>query len=319
MAFKLTALDRKILSTLMQDSRISTAKLARVTRTSREVANYRIARLEKAGIILGYVTEINIERLGFLGGFLLLAIKKKAEARLKEYISASKNICWVGEHIGRWDIGMSILGKTPSGIDAEFNLLYRRFRDNIIDHQFVMHKKNYYFNEKLFGQVRVRKEKPERDFKLDNNDKKILKLLSRNARIGYVELAGKIPLTAQAIKSRIRRLESSGIIDRYTIFIGYTKLGIYQYSVFIANKSIEDRPGLISFLEQHRHVCYICEYIGDQFLEFGVFLEDPYRLRDVLREIEERFPDNRVVEISLQKEIISTAPADCVFEPCKTI
>jgi hypothetical protein len=50
-------------------------------------------------------------------------------------------------------------------------------------------------------------------------------------------------------------------------------------------------------------------------MEFGLFVKDPYELRERLQEIEEIFPNNRVIEVSLfQKEFVSVGPPSCVFE-----
>jgi len=68
-------------------------------------------------------------------------------------------------------------------------------------------------------------------------------------------------------------------------------------------------------LAQHGNVSFIAEYVGDPFIEFGLFVKDPYELREKLQEIEEKFSDNRVIEISLfQKEFVSVGPPSCVFE-----
>lgn len=50
-------------------------------------------------------------------------------------------------------------------------------------------------------------------------------------------------------------------------------------------------------------------------MEFGLFVKDPYELRGKLQEIEETFPNNRVIEVSLfQKELVSIGLPLCVFE-----
>lgn len=98
------------------------------------------------------------------------------------------------------------------------------------------------------------------------------------------------------------------------MFIDYAKLDVYQYSIFIINKNVDRRKKLLSYLSAHKDVCFICEYVGDQFLEFGVFVSDPYALRNTIRDIEQAFPGNRIIEHSLQKEVVSIGPPPCVFE-----
>lgn len=52
--------------------------------------------------------------------------------------------------------------------------------------------------------------------KIDDIDKKILSLLSDNARISYVDIAKEVNLSRVAVKSRIENLEKDGIIEKYT-------------------------------------------------------------------------------------------------------
>lgn len=314
MKLNLDATDIKILRAMMNDSRMPITKLAKAARASREVVTYRIKRLEKKGIIKDYVTEIDTEKLGYVGAAVFVALKAEREEEFRRYLESNKNICWVGEQFGIWDFGMSILGRTNQEVDYHFAEMYDKFKDMIIDHRLTMHKRNHYFYEKLFQTKVSMKEKKFIIFVADDNDRKILKELALNSREDYVELVKKVPLSAQAIKNRIRRLEQCGYIKRYSLFLDFSKLGVYQYSIFITNKNLDQRKKLVAYLSNHPEVCFICEYIGDQFLEFGIFVDNPYELRKKIQVIEEAFPDNRIIEVSLQKELVSTAPARIVFE-----
>lgn len=313
MKLSIDVVDRKLLASLTKNARIPITILAKSAGISREVAMYRIKRLQEKGIIIGFVTEINFEKLGYLAAAVFVATKTAREKEFRDYLIKSPYISWVGEQVGIWDFGMSIFGKSIEEVNKRFLDLYQAFKDIIIDHRFTLHKKNSFFYEKLFGaDIKTYKE-PSIKCKADAIDKKILSLLASNARMDYVELSKKINLTSPAIKDRIKRLENAGYIERYTTFIDFSKLDIYQYSIFIVNKEIETRKKLLSYLAKHPDICFIVEYVGDPFLEFGLFVENPYDLRKILRKIENAFPENRVIEISLQKEVVSFNPAECVF------
>lgn len=60
---------------------------------------------------------------------------------------------------------------------------------------------------------------------------------------------------------------------------------------------------------------FVAEYIGSPFLEFGVFVDNPYDLRKILQEVEEVFPNNKILEVSLfQQELVSIGPPKCIFQ-----
>ena len=60
---------------------------------------------------------------------------------------------------------------------------------------------------------------------MDKTDIQILKILQENGRITIKELARKVHLSPTPVFDRVRRLESSGIIERYTAVLNADKLG----------------------------------------------------------------------------------------------
>jgi DNA-binding Lrp family transcriptional regulator len=305
-------IDRKLLGLLLQNARAPLTQLAHACNTSREVIAYRMKRLQQQGIIRGFTAEIDTAALGFVGAAVFLATKAKGEALLRVRIADDPHIAWIGEHAGIWDLGMSLYGRTAGEVEARFLRLHSEFQDTILDYRFTLHKRNHYFYEKLFGMRSPRRRPAGAGCAIDDTDRRLLSLLVADARIDYAQLAREVKLSGPAVAQRIRRLERCGIIIRYTAFVDYSKLSVYQFSIFITSK-LEDRARLISFLAEHPAVCYICEYVGEEFLEFGVFVSDPYGLRAILQSIDEAFPENRVKEHSLQREIASMGPPRCVF------
>ena len=54
---------------------------------------------------------------------------------------------------------------------------------------------------------------------MDHLDTKILKLLQKNARITASEIGAQINLSVPAVSERLKKLESSGIIQQYTAIL----------------------------------------------------------------------------------------------------
>ncbi len=309
-------LDTDLLRVLTKNSRISLTQLAKKVKVSREVATYRLNRLKKENIILNFVTEINTEKLGFVGAAVFINIKATRQIEFKQYLAQTTFVSWVAQLSGVWSFGFSIIGRNNEELDHHFLQLYHTFKEDIIDHRFTIHKQSQFFYQKYFGTIAKEiSNKKEKEYTLDRKDKIILQELSSNARIDCVALSQKVSLTAPAVAQRIRHLESSGYIRDYSLFIDISKLELYQYSIFIINKNIDEKESLISYLSEHNNVSFIAEYVGDSFIEFGLFVTDPYELRNKLQEIEEMFPNNRVIEVSLfQKEIVSIGPPSCIFK-----
>jgi len=60
---------------------------------------------------------------------------------------------------------------------------------------------------------------------LGTTDRQILGLLRRDARRTYGDIGAQVGLSAPAVKRRIDRLESSGVILGYTTLVDYARLG----------------------------------------------------------------------------------------------
>jgi DNA-binding Lrp family transcriptional regulator len=308
--------DQNLLKELMWNSRTPITRLAKKLNISREVCTYRMNKLKNEGVILEFITEINLNRLGYIGAAVFVNVKATRQKEFKEFLKSIPFVSWVAQLSGVWSFGSSIIGKTNEELDEKFQQIYTKFKADIIDHRFTLHRKSTFFYEKYFGAApKTSTKKKTADYKIDNKDKTLLRELSMNSRIDAVSLSKKVSLTAPAVSQRIKQLESNGYIEDYSIFVDISKLGLFQYSIFIINKNIDEQEKLLAFLTQHKNVSFIAEYVGDPFLEFGLFVKDPYELRDKLQEIEESFPDNRVIEVSLfQKEFVSVGPPSCVFE-----
>ena len=77
--------------------------------------------------------------------------------------------------------------------------------------------------------------------KLDLIDQEILKLLSENSRMSYVEIGKRVSLSRVAVKSRMESLEKEGIIERFSIVINPEKVGRMISAFF----DVEAEPRLL--------------------------------------------------------------------------
>ena len=71
-----------------------------------------------------------------------------------------------------------------------------------------------------------------RMIELDPTDRKILRLLQADGRISNADLAEAIHLSPSSCLRRVRRLESSGVIDRYAMLVNPAAIG-KTTSIFI--------------------------------------------------------------------------------------
>ena len=90
--------------------------------------------------------------------------------------------------------------------------------------------------------------------KLDTIDISILNVLQNNSRISNAELSAKVNLSQTPCLRRLRNLEESGLIERYTIRLNHQMIGaIVSAFVFVKSTKIRQKTRLI--LNQQSLTC----------------------------------------------------------------
>lgn len=89
---------------------------------------------------------------------------------------------------------------------------------------------------------------------MDELDKKILALLSDNARIPVKDIAKKISLTSPAVSSRIRRMEADGVISGYTVRLNLPKSSDQVSALISVSIQPDQRSEFMQLLQSHPEV-----------------------------------------------------------------
>lgn len=100
---------------------------------------------------------------------------------------------------------------------------------------------------------------------MDSIDRQILMCLKENARENATNIGAQINLSTSAVIERIKKLENSGVIERYTVLIDQSVLG-RELTAFI-NVSLEHpkyNEGFASQINAHDSVAE-CYYIAGDF------------------------------------------------------
>lgn len=132
--------------------------------------------------------------------------------------------------------------------------------------------------------------------KLDAINTKILSELSKNARASFTEIGAKVGLSSSSVAERVKKLEDTGIIEKYQIRLSYFNLG-YQLKAIITLKAFAGKlkPFLASasgFKEIIR--CY--RITGNENIIMEVILNDHKHL--------ERFIDQLIAYGETKTHII---------------
>ena len=125
--------DRKILAELDKNCRMPNSAIAKKVHKSREAVKYRISQLQKNGILTGFITSINPNKLGFYMFKVYLKLENITNERemFFEELKKNKDIYWYGISDGVFDCVFAILSRSVTEYYGKINILLSRW-DHLI-------------------------------------------------------------------------------------------------------------------------------------------------------------------------------------------
>jgi Lrp/AsnC family leucine-responsive transcriptional regulator len=298
---ELDSTDKKILYLMEYNPRITLKGLAKKCRLSKDTIKYRLNRLEKQEIILGYTCYIDYKKLGHQSYKLYFKLNGTLQQKnqLKEFLRKQKNVFAIFESVGNWNIAISIFAKNHYEFNKIENDILENFGSIITNRRFCtmidaqIYQKDF-FNENrnfieplpLWGEGENKT--------LDKTDKHLVKLLHANSRIQLIDIADSLKLSIDAIKNRINRLKQNKIIIIYKTKINYEKLGFDQYKLFIFPKVYSDKieTEIINFLKNTKNCINVIRIIGSWKIEAEFFAEKSQEIESIIYDLNEKFKDN---------------------------
>lgn len=293
----LDAKDRKIIYELEKDARQPMSKIAKKARLSKETTNYRIKRLEKEGVIIGYFTTINSAALGYNLYRMFLRFQNttpKKEEEIINYIGKIPMIARLCSVEGNWDLVASIRARNV----FEFKQIYDEFisiyGEHIEQKHLTIATKIYHFLHNILYDSKDRSyfiSEEAGSVKIDDTDMKIIKMLMKNCRIPTLDISKKTGISANAVKQRIKRLIKERVLLAFRIKINDNYFGYQHYHISLTLQNIdkEKKESLISDLIINPNVYFIVEAIGEADLEFEIHVRNSSELYGLLKDLRNKF------------------------------
>ena len=160
--------------------------------------------------------------------------------------------------------------------------------------------------------------------KLDLKDKKILRLLSENARLPLSEIAKKVALSRDAVAYRIKRLEQKKAILGARTIIDATRLGYNSYHLLLRLtnpvKAVEQE--ILQKLQNLPQVTAILKFSGSYDLEIAVLTKSIEEFDILLTKIiqkTEKYLEDYEILIVTKKLLGQTLPKKFLMEHQKNI
>ncbi|NJE31013.1 Lrp/AsnC family transcriptional regulator [Thermococcus sp. 18S1] len=141
--------------------------------------------------------------------------------------------------------------------------------------------------------------------KINGIDIRILKLLSRNARLTYKELAEILGTTRQRISRRMDRLERNGVIKKYTVIPDYDALGYVHVILGITLKPSVNIDEIIPILVEDENIKIVQRAIGSHSLVVHIVgPKDMKELERIIAEVSRKIPGIDKLDITFVTETV---------------
>ena len=118
---------------------------------------------------------------------------------------------------------------------------------------------------------------------LDEIDRTLIGLLTRNARLSTAELARSVGLSAPSVAERLRRLEEDGLVTGYTVeldpkALGYTLTAIVRIrplpgQLHTVERLLVESPEVVECDKVTGEDCFVARYLLRSIEELDPILE----------------------------------------------
>jgi DNA-binding Lrp family transcriptional regulator len=313
--FKLDTLDKKIMYELDLNARISASQLAKKVKKSKETISFRINRLIEKNIIKKFYTIFNTSKLNSY--YIKFYIKFKnitpnKETELFDYVGKQNHIAYLASVEGYYDCMILVMVKNSLDMvkfQDEFMKLYGKF---IQEKDLVTFLTTHRLNARFIHEGKETKDwyypiKLE-NYNLDDIDKKILSVISTNARTPLVEIAKKLNIDHKVVKYRLNKLEKDGIILAYVTSFNFDKLDLSFFQINISLRDPSIRKEIIQFFNNTNKSLFAIELLGKYDVLVEIHVSGTEELKKILNDFRNKFVNkyNDYDVSTIDKEYIIT-------------
>ncbi len=119
---------------------------------------------------------------------------------------------------------------------------------------------------------------------IDETDKNILKILEKNSRKPFTEIADELNVSEATVRNRVRSLEEQGVINKFTLDIDPNSLGYNMVTIIGLDVEPQDMLTAVEELRKIDGVRWVAKSTGDHMLMTEVWTKDGEELSEIIGE-----------------------------------
>jgi Lrp/AsnC family leucine-responsive transcriptional regulator len=299
---KIDLKDRKILYHLDLDSRKSYSQIGRNVGLPKNIVEKRIKRLIKEGIIKNFYTVIDVYKLGYIlmrFHYKYQDITPEIEKEIIDYFKNDKFSVLIASSHGIFNLKLIRLIKDINEFYNIWQDTQRKYGHYFQDRSSALFINEIYYDSSFLLLDNYDKKQREKftlrgrgkRIEIDDLDKKILRLLSSNARLSPLDIARKLESKSSVISNRIKKLQESEVIKGYRVYIDISKLGYHIFRAYISLKDYSLRDEIINYIKYNPNLVFIDTYTGEADLELEFYFENVDSFTKTMQDITIKFPN----------------------------
>ncbi len=315
--------DRKILVELDKNARQDFSEIGEKIGMSPQLVRFRVNRMVQEGIIKGFVTFVNLEKLGHRIFNVCLSLKHIPSQREKELIERLKeipHINWLCSTNGKYDLIIGINAADMQQFQFLFSQITSIFEHEIVDDGMFICMDSWQLPYPLLKGQEKPLDTPDVGVRIDQQvklqpiDYHIINELAVNARMTCREIARKHKADIHTVTQHFNTLVKNKIIVAFKPIIDMGKLGYNWHLVLFKLKYVDahTRKQFMEFLKSLPETFFVVHGFGnwDMQLEFFCKTDDEYN--DIMNKI---FPERFNTIIKKQHELKITHEHKCIWYP----
>ncbi|MBI4439227.1 AsnC family transcriptional regulator, partial [Candidatus Woesearchaeota archaeon] len=284
---KIDLRDKKILAMLSGDSRMPLSAIAKRTRVSRDTVDYRIQRMAKNGIILGFVVNVNLGFFGYSSYHVFMVVNTLDEKRKGELVAAlvrHPNTRSVMEYHDTWDLEWVIVARGLREFDSILTGITDEFRDIVVRKDKLAIIRGFksiqlpgaLYRESMYPPM-AQGVKRRLDADVDGKDVLLLQELSIDCRRSSYDLGRKLGISPDTVTYRIKRLVLGGVIFGFTVIPSLTALDyhLYTFCVNVKTFNLGNEMRFREFAASNANILRAVKVLGDWDLLIYVTTQSP--------------------------------------------
>lgn len=311
---KIDVTDRKILYLLSRNARLSNTVIAKTLKLKREVVSYRIKKMQEKEVINGFLTLLNLRRMGFLVHSLFIKLKTLTwEMNIINDLAKINGVTNLQNCSGRFDLHIQTATKNLEEFESIVNTILSNHSTLIQEYSIFTFLQEEFTNRGLLlhdhiseakyldqitetkgtsFQKYFNKVKPtEGSFVLEEKEKMILTILKHDSRLTIREISEKVALSPRTTEKKIKKLIQEGVIVGFIPIISFTHFG-WQWNILFLQLNNLNELKFITYLRNHPNIFWYKKFVGRWNFLISIFAENHSRFHDVLNELRTEFSEN---------------------------